>query len=122
MSPTQPLGGVLADWLYQPTLDLFQEAWQQFHCQSPVIFLIERGGILAERSQLFVQCLKESSGCRLTRNLPKLVAVPFFQRGGYERNPVASRNNTVARLLAITDERMDVNSAKPGAQELAAAF
>src|SRR5262245_24640355 len=46
----------------------------------------------------------------------------FFQRGGYERNPVASRNNTVAKLLAITDERMDANSAKPGAQELAAAF
>ncbi len=46
----------------------------------------------------------------------------FFQRGGYERNPVASRNNTVAKLLAITDERMDVNSTKPGAQELAAAF
>ena len=46
----------------------------------------------------------------------------FFQRGGYERNPVASRHNTVAKLLAITDERMDVNSAKPGAQELAAAF
>lgn len=46
----------------------------------------------------------------------------FFQRGGYERNPVASRHNTVAKLLAITDERMDVNSRKPGAQELAAAF
>jgi hypothetical protein len=46
----------------------------------------------------------------------------FFQPGGYERNPVASRNNTVAKLLAITNERMDVNSAKPGAQELAAAF
>jgi hypothetical protein len=46
----------------------------------------------------------------------------FFQRGGYERNPVASRNNTVAKLLAITNERMDVNSAKPGAQELAASF
>lgn len=46
----------------------------------------------------------------------------FFQRGGYERNPVAIRHNTVARLLAITDERMDVNSNKPGARELAAAF
>lgn len=46
----------------------------------------------------------------------------FFQRGGYERNPVASRHNTVAKLLAITNERMDVNSRKPGAQELAAAF
>jgi hypothetical protein len=46
----------------------------------------------------------------------------FFQRGGYERNPVAIRHNTVARLLAITDERMDVNSQLPGARELAAAF
>jgi hypothetical protein len=46
----------------------------------------------------------------------------FFQRGGYERNPVAVRHNTVAKLLAITDERMDVNSGKPGAQELSAAF
>ena len=46
----------------------------------------------------------------------------FFQRGGYERNPVAIRHNTVAKLLAITDERMDSNSSKPGARELAAAF
>ena len=27
----------------------------------------------------------------------------FFQRSGYERNPVAIRHNTVAKLLAITD-------------------
>ena len=46
----------------------------------------------------------------------------FFQRGGYERNPVARRHNTVAKLLAVTDERMDINSRKPGAQELAASF
>jgi len=46
----------------------------------------------------------------------------FFQRSGYERNPVAIRHNTVAKLLAVTDERMDVNSNKPGAKELAAAF
>ena len=46
----------------------------------------------------------------------------FFQRGGYERNPVAIRYNTVAKLLAVTDERMDFNSGKPGAKELAAAF
>jgi hypothetical protein len=46
----------------------------------------------------------------------------FFQRGGYERNPVAIRHNTVVKLLAVTDERMDFNSAKPGAKELAAAF
>ena len=46
----------------------------------------------------------------------------FFQRAGYDRNPVAIRNNTVAKLLAVTDARMDSNSALPGARELAAAF
>jgi hypothetical protein len=46
----------------------------------------------------------------------------FFQRSGYERNPVASRNNTVAKLLDVTDARMDGNSNLPGARELAAAF
>jgi len=46
----------------------------------------------------------------------------FFQRAGYERNPVAIRHNTVAKLLAITDSRMDSNSQLPGAKELAAAF
>jgi hypothetical protein len=46
----------------------------------------------------------------------------FFQRGGYERNPVAIRHNTVAKLLAITDVRMDSNSSLPGAKDLAAAF
>jgi hypothetical protein len=46
----------------------------------------------------------------------------FFQRGGYERNPVAIRHNTVAKLLAVTDARMDANCKEPGAKELAAAF
>jgi hypothetical protein len=46
----------------------------------------------------------------------------FFQRSGYERNPVASRHNTVAKLLAVTDARMDSNSQLPGARDLAAAF
>ncbi|GLR89222.1 hypothetical protein [Bradyrhizobium iriomotense] len=46
----------------------------------------------------------------------------FFQRGGYERNPVAIRHNTVARLLAVTDARMDSNSSNAGARELAGAF
>jgi hypothetical protein len=46
----------------------------------------------------------------------------FFQRGGYERNPVAIRHNTVAKLLAVTDSRMDSNSNLPGARELATAF
>jgi hypothetical protein len=46
----------------------------------------------------------------------------FFQRSGYERNPVASRNNTVARLLAVTDERMDSGAQAQGARDLAAVF
>jgi len=46
----------------------------------------------------------------------------FFQRSGYERNPVAIRHNTVAKLLDVTDSRMDANSNLPGAKELAAAF
>jgi hypothetical protein len=46
----------------------------------------------------------------------------FFVRLGYERNPVAVRNNTVARLLAVTDSWMDSHSKLPGAKELAAAF
>jgi hypothetical protein len=46
----------------------------------------------------------------------------FFQRSGYERNPVAIRHNTVAKLLAVTDSRMDSNSLLTGARELAGAF
>jgi len=46
----------------------------------------------------------------------------FFQRSGYERNPVAIRHNTVAKLLAVTDCRMDSNSKLQGARDLAAAF
>ncbi len=46
----------------------------------------------------------------------------FFQRSGYERNPVAIRHNTVAKLLAVTDARMDASSREPGAKELGAAF
>ena len=46
----------------------------------------------------------------------------FFQRGGYERNPVAIRHNTVAKLLGVTDARIDSNSNLPGARDLAAAF
>jgi hypothetical protein len=46
----------------------------------------------------------------------------FFQRSGYERNPVAIRHNTVAKLLAVTDSRMDSNSQLAGAKELTAAF
>jgi hypothetical protein len=46
----------------------------------------------------------------------------FFQRIGYERNPVVARHNTVARLLAATDAKMDREEKLPGAKQLAAAF
>jgi hypothetical protein len=46
----------------------------------------------------------------------------FFQRGGYERNPVAIRNNTVAKLLAATDAKMDKEMTLQGARDLAAAY
>lgn len=46
----------------------------------------------------------------------------FFQRRGYERNTVASRNNTVAKLLAVTDARMDAAVQQQGARDLAASF
>jgi len=46
----------------------------------------------------------------------------FFQRGGYERNPVAAHNNTVAKLLAATDAKMLQEAQLQGAKDLAAAF
>lgn len=46
----------------------------------------------------------------------------FFQRNGYERNPVAIRNNVVSKLLAATDARMDNQITLQGAKDLAAAF
>jgi hypothetical protein len=46
----------------------------------------------------------------------------FFQQRGYADNPVAQRNNVVAKLLAATDAVMDSEVKKPGAKELAAAF
>jgi hypothetical protein len=52
----------------------------------------------------------------------KVPTANFFQRGGYERNPVASRNNVAASLLEATDRKMDYHAALDGAKQLAAAF
>jgi hypothetical protein len=46
----------------------------------------------------------------------------FFTQNGYEHNPVARKNNTVAALLAATDAVMDREQQLPGAKDLAAAF
>jgi hypothetical protein len=46
----------------------------------------------------------------------------FFQRGGYRDNPVAQRNNVVAKLIAATDAHMDRETRLPGSKELAASL
>jgi hypothetical protein len=46
----------------------------------------------------------------------------FFQPGGYERNPVAGRNNVVSKLLAATNAKMDEEVRLQGAKDLAALF
>jgi hypothetical protein len=46
----------------------------------------------------------------------------FFQRNGYERNPVARRTGVVARLIADMENQMARGAQAPGARELAAAF
>jgi hypothetical protein len=52
----------------------------------------------------------------------KVPTANFFQQRGYERNPVAIRNNTVAKLIAATDAKMRKEAKLKGAQDLAAAF
>lgn len=46
----------------------------------------------------------------------------FFQRGGYERNAIVRKFNTVDRLLTATDERIASGLQQPGSRELAGAF
>jgi hypothetical protein len=53
---------------------------------------------------------------------PQVPTSNFFQRNGYERNPVAIRNNNVATLLAATGAKMDKEVQLQGARDLAAAF
>ena len=52
----------------------------------------------------------------------KVPTANFFQHSGYQENPVAQRNNVVGKLIAATDARMDEESRKSGARELAAAL
>lgn len=48
----------------------------------------------------------------------KVPTANFFLRPGYDRNPVAIRNNTVAALLNATENKMQANMQKDGAQML----
>jgi hypothetical protein len=44
----------------------------------------------------------------------------FFQQRGYDRNPIAARNNVVSKLLTATDSVMDREAQLQGAKDLAA--
>src|SRR5262245_47186797 len=46
----------------------------------------------------------------------------FFQREGYERNPVARRTGVVANLVADIESKMNHGAQAQGARDLAAAF
>jgi hypothetical protein len=46
----------------------------------------------------------------------------FFQRQGYERNPIARRTGVVSALFASIDTTMDQGSRLQGAKDLAASF
>lgn len=52
----------------------------------------------------------------------KVPTANFFLRTGYERNPVAIRNNTVGALLDATENKMRANMQKDGAQMLDSIF
>jgi hypothetical protein len=46
----------------------------------------------------------------------------LFQQTGYERNSIANRNNTVSKLVAAIDRKMNEEVKLPGAKEMASAF
>ena len=52
----------------------------------------------------------------------KVPTANFFLRTGYERNSVAIRNNTVSQLLNATENKMQANMQKDGAQQLNRVF
>lgn len=59
----------------------------------------------------------------LTREMREKVPTSnFFQRGGYERNPIVSKYNVASALIAVTNTRMDTLAAMPGAKEMGAEF
>jgi len=52
----------------------------------------------------------------------KVPTANFFQRHGYERNPIVIRNNVVSSLLNAMNSVMDKQMTLPGAKDMAAAF
>lgn len=55
----------------------------------------------------------------MPKNLRDIVPTAnFFLRVGYERNPIAKRNDTVAKLLTATEEKMRRNMQQDGAKAM----
>jgi hypothetical protein len=52
----------------------------------------------------------------------KVPTANFFRQVGYERNPIGSRHNVVAKLIAAIDAKMDREVKRQGAKDMAAAF
>jgi len=53
---------------------------------------------------------------------PKVPTSNFFQRSGYERNPIAKRTATVAGLYDAVESRIDRASQNAGARAMASAY
>ncbi|MET0868413.1 MAG: hypothetical protein ABWY35_09945 [Pseudorhodoplanes sp.] len=53
---------------------------------------------------------------------PQVPTSNFFQRRGYERNPIAGRSKTVENLIAQTDAVMDRESKLQGAKDMMGIF
>jgi hypothetical protein len=92
-----------------------------------VRFAQERGYVLLDAVQLEMMNLTgDGNGMDMIMLPPTMRAQVstsnFFQRGGYERNPIAARNNVVAKLLAATASVMDEQSKLQGAMDLATVF
>jgi hypothetical protein len=93
-----------------------------------VIFADQKGfkGILSAAELEMMNLTGDGNGFDMVTLAAELCdQVPtsnFFQKEGYERNPVASRNNVVAKLLVATNAKMDTEVKLQGAKDLAAVF
>jgi hypothetical protein len=93
-----------------------------------VTFARNRGyrGVLTAAELEMMNLTGDGNGLEIVMMSPALRnQVPtanFFQQSGYGRNPVAIRNNVVAKLIAATDAKMDKEDKLQGARDLAAAF
>ena len=129
-SQHEKIGDTPQGWaLHAMVLDIDVGPMLQTHkLMTSVIFARERGFTrpLAAAELEMMNLTGDGTGLDMVtmpRDMREQVPTSnFFQRGGYERNPVAIRHNTVAKLLAVTDTRMDANSREGGAKDLAAAF